>query len=261
MVDAVRWKIFWRQRACEVRVALVTGSARRIGRHLAIGLGAAGYAIGLHYNTSRHEAEAAAAQIDRVAVLSADLSTWDAPEALITVCERELGSVDVLINCASTFDYDDLGALDPETYHHNIAVNLTAPVNLIRAIAQRGRPAVVINFLDFKVWRPNGSFLSYTLAKAALKNVTVMLAQALAPTIRVNAIAPGVVLPSGSQSLEKYHAVVRSTLLKSEIELDDMLRAVCYLIDTKSVTGETLYVDSGLRFQDYEGIEAAITMK
>ena len=242
-----------------MRVALVTGSARRIGRHVAIGLGAAGYAVGVHYNTSRHEAETAVAQIDCAAMLPADLAEWDAPEALIAACEYELGSVDVLVNCASIFDYDDLEALNPEIYHHNIAVNLTAPVNLIRAIARRRRPAVVINFLDFKVWRPNGLFLSYTLAKTALKNATVMLAQALAPSIRINAVAPGVVLPSGSQSFGEYQAVVRSTLLEREIDLDDLLRAVRYLIDTQSVTGETLYVDAGLRFQDYEGIEAAVT--
>ena len=242
-----------------MKVALVTGSARRIGRHVAIGLSAAGYAIGVHYNTSRHEAETTAAQIDRAVMLPANLTTWDAPEALVAACEHELGSVDVLINCASTFDYDDSETLDPEIYNRNIAVNLTAPVNLIRAVAQRGRPAVAINFLDCKVWRPSGSFLSYTLAKIALKNATVMLAQTLAPTIRVNAIAPGVVLPSGGQSLEEYRTVARSSLLEREIDLDDMLRAVHYLIDTRSVTGETLYVDAGLRFQDYEGIEAAIT--
>ena len=244
-----------------MRVALVTGSARRVGRHVAIGLGASGYAIGVHYNTSRHEAETAAAQIDRAVVLPADLAEWDAPEALIAACECELGSVDVLINCASTFDYDDLETLSPEIYHHNIAINLTATVNLIRAVARRRRPAVVINFLDFKVWRPTGSFLSYTLAKAALKNATVMLAQALAPTIRVNSIAPGVVLPSGGQSSEEHQAVVRSTLLEREIALDDLLRAVHYLIDTTSVTGETLYVDAGLRFQDYETIEAAMMVR
>ena len=240
-------------------VALVTGSARRIGRHVAIGLGAAGYAVGVHYNTSRREAETAAAQIDRAAMLPANLATWDAPEALVAACEHELGPVDVLINCASTFDYDDSGILESETYHRNIAVNLTAPVNLIRAVARRGRPAVAINFLDCKVWRPDGLFLSYTLAKTALKNATVMLAQALAPTVRVNAIAPGVVLPSGGQSLEQYRAVIRSSLLGCEIDLDDMLRAVRYLIETRSVTGETLYVDAGLRFQDYENTAAAVT--
>ena len=241
-----------------MRVALVTGSARRIGRHVAIGLGAAGYAVGVHYNTSHGDAEMTASQIDHATLLPANLALWEASEALIAACEHELGSVDVLVNCASTFDYDDLEGLDPEIYHHNIAINLTAPVNLIRAVARRGRPAVVINFLDFKVWRPSGSFLSYTLAKIALKNATVMLAQALAPSIRVNAIAPGVVLPSGNQSIGEYRAVARSTLLEREIDLDDILRAVHYLTDTKSVTGETLYVDAGLRFQDYEGIEAAI---
>ena len=260
-VSAVHWKIFWRLKACKVRVALVTGSARRIGRHIAVGLGAAGYAIGVHYNTSRHEADVVTSKIDRAVALSADLATWDAPEALITACEDRLGSVDVLVNCASTFDYDDLGDLDPKVYHHNIAINLTAPVNLIRAVARRRRPAVVINFLDFKVWRPSESFLSYTLAKTALKNATIMLAQALAPTVRVNAIAPGVVLQSGNQSLSEYQAMIRSTLLERKIDLDDILRAVCYLIDTESVTGEILYVDAGLRFQDYEEIEAAITAK
>ena len=85
-----------------------------------------------------------------------------------------------------------------------------------------------------------------------------MLAQALAPTVRVNAVAPGVVLPSGGQSADEYRAVVSSTLLEREIALDDLFRAVRYLVETESITGETLYVDAGFRFQDYEDVETAM---
>ena len=167
-------------------VVLVTGAARRIGRHLALGFGRAGCSVGIHYNGSRPEAETLAARIEQAALLPADLSEWNAAEALIAGCEAALGPVDVLINCASTFEYDDMETLEAGTWARNIAVNLAAPVNLIRAIAARGRPAVAVNFLDFKVWRPSASFLSYTLAKTALQNPTTMLAQALAPTVRVN---------------------------------------------------------------------------
>ena len=241
-----------------MRVALVTGAARRIGRHLALSLGAAGYAVGVHCNTSLREAAAVAEHLDRAAVLPADLSDWASAERLVTDCEAALGPVDLLVNCASTFDHDDIANLEPETYARNFAVNLTAPVNLIRALAVRGRPGSAVNFLDFKVWRPSPSFLSYTLAKTALQTATVVLARALAPNLRINAVAPGVVLPSGGQSTDEYGAVVRSTLLGREIPLDDIARAVLYLAEAESVTGQTLYVDAGFRFQDYEGVEEAM---
>ena len=165
---------------------------------------------------------------------------------------------DLLVNCASTFDHDNITNLEPRTYDRNFAVNLTAPVNLIRALALRGRPGSAVNFLDFKVWRPSPSFLSYTLAKAALQTATAVLARALAPNLRINAVAPGVVLPSGGQSTDEYGAVVRSTLLGREIPLDDIARTVLYLAEAESVTGQTLYVDAGFRFQDYEGVEEAM---
>jgi len=239
-------------------VVLVTGAARRIGRYLALGFGRAGCAVGIHYNGSLREAETLRARIERSALLPAELSEWEAAENLVGACEAALGPVDVLINCASTFEYDDIDSLQPGVWARNIAVNLAAPVNLIRAVAARRRPAVAVNFLDFKVWRPSASFLSYTLAKTALQNATAMLAQALAPAMRVNAVAPGVVLPSGGQSADEYSAVVRSTLLAREIVLEDLFRAVRYLVETKSITGETLYVDAGFRFQDYEDVETAM---
>ncbi len=237
---------------------LVTGAARRIGRHLAEGFGRLGHGVGVHYNSSEREARTLAARIGRAALLPADLSEWRAADGLVAACEAALGPVDVLVNCASTFDHDDLATLEAETWARNMAVNLAAPVNLIRAVAAAGRPAVAINFLDFKVWRPSASFLSYTLAKAALHHATAMLARELAPTMRVNAVAPGVVLPSGGQSADEYRAVVRSTPLEREIDLDDLLRAVLYLVRTESVTGQTLFVDAGFRFRDYDEVERAM---
>jgi NAD(P)-dependent dehydrogenase (short-subunit alcohol dehydrogenase family) len=225
------------------RRVLVTGGARRLGAAIARAVAAAGHVPVIHYGRSRDEAEALAAELGGAAV-QGDLADT---EALRDLLERA-GDVDSLVNSASQFDYDSPAAIDPALAARLHAVNAVAPAVLAAALAERDGARAVVNLLDQKLANPNPDFFSYTLSKAALASATELMAQAFAPRVRVNAVAPGLTLPSGDQSDAAFDAVARANLLRRPVGAENVAAAVVYLLEAESVTGQTLFVDAGQRF-------------
>lgn len=231
--------------------ALVTGAARRIGRVLALEAAKSGYDVAIHHRDARVDAESLAAQIGalgrRTVVLAADLADARELTALMPAAAAALGPVTLLVNCASLFDDDRLQTLTAASWDAHMAVNLKAPILLTQALAQglAGAPGLVVNICDQRVTHPNPLFFSYTLSKMALHAATHTAAQALAPSIRVNAIGPGPVLASIHQDQAAFMAEVAATPLGRAVALGEIAAALRYLIDADSVTGQMISVDAG----------------
>lgn len=230
---------------------LVTGGGKRLGAAIAREVARAGHEVVIHYGRSQGEAEALAAELGGRAVRG-DLSDLaDVPGLFARACEG--GPVDGLVNSASQFEYDRPEAIDAALAARLYAVNCTAPAMLAAALAAQGRDGVVVNLLDQKLANPNPDFFSYTLAKAALESATVLMAQAFAPQVRVNAVAPGLTLPSGDQSDAEFAGVASDNLLRRPVGAARVGEAVAYLLAARSVTGQTLFVDCGQRFVRRDG--------
>ena len=232
--------------------ALVTGAARRLGRAIALDLARRGWSVGVHYHASAAEALAVVEEIEstggQAAAFAADLARSEAPEPLIESCTATLGPITCLINSAACYEWDDIQTLDRDSWQTHLDVNLRAPIFLAQALARRLPQGVlgnVINIIDQKVLRPDPEFFSYTIAKSALWTATQTLAQGLAPQIRVNAIAPGPVLPSPKQSEEEFARECRATLLRRGVNVDEVTAAVRFLLETPSITGQMIALDSG----------------
>jgi NAD(P)-dependent dehydrogenase (short-subunit alcohol dehydrogenase family) len=234
------------------KTALVTGAGRRVGRAIALDLADRGWSVGVHYHASAADALAVVAEIERkggrAAPFAADLARLEAPEPLIESCAAALGPITCLVNSAACFEWDDIHTLNRESWQAHLDVNLRAPIFLAQAVARAlpdGAKGNIINIIDQKVLRPDPEFFSYTIAKAALWTATQVLAQGLAPAIRVNAIAPGPVLPSQNQSEDEFARECRSTPLGHGVNLEEVAGAVRFLLDTPSITGQMIALDSG----------------
>lgn len=232
--------------------ALVTGASLRIGRAIALDLAARGWRVGVHYHRSAEEADAVVHEIEALGgtacALQADLAEPGEMLGLIERCAAELGPVTCLINNAARFEWDQLETLDVEGWQAEFDINLLAPVFLSQAFAKALPKAAcgsIVNIIDQRVLRPEPDYFSYTLTKSGLWTATVMLARALGPNIRVNAIGPGPVLPNRRQSQEDFEHECRSTLLGRGVAIEDICAAVRFLIDTKSVTGQMIALDCG----------------
>lgn len=245
--------------------ALVTGAAHRLGRAIADVLADAGFAVAIHYGRSHDAAEAAAAAIrargGRAAALGADLADPAAVAALVPAAVAALGPLTLLVNSASEFEDDAMGALERKRFERQIAVNLTAPVFLADAFVRQLPPhtdGAIINILDQRVWRLTPRFISYTLAKAALWTATQTMAQALAPRIRVNAVGPGPTLANTRQGADDFARQSAAVPLGRGASPAEVAEAVLYLVRAKSVTGQMIAVDGGQhlawRTPDVEGI-------
>ena len=237
------------------QIALITGAAKRIGRSIAIGLARAGWDVALHYRSSQADAENVAREITqlgrRCLLLQADLSQVSSVENLISRCAAELGAPTCLVNNASSFDFDDIFSVTPNTWDAMQAINLRAPLFLAKHFAEALPPGFegnIINLLDQKIANLNPDFFSYTIAKIGLEGATRTLAMALAPRIRVNAVAPGLTLLSGDQTPDNFAAAQRMTPLGYAGNMDDIVAATLFLLQTKSITGQTIFIDGGQRF-------------
>lgn len=237
------------------RTVLVTGGAKRLGAAIARACSASGWQVVIHYGSSADEAKALAAEIGGTIVSGdlADVSDLDAVFA--RALDAAGGPIDALVNCASQFEEDRPESIDPALAARLYAVNCTAPAMLAAALAAQPQltAGAVVNLLDQKLANPNPDFFSYSLTKYALAGATEMMAMAFAPRVRVNAVAPGLTLPSGDQSADAFDRVARDNLLQRPVGADQVAAAVTYLLDAPSVTGQTLYVDSGQRFLKREG--------
>jgi NAD(P)-dependent dehydrogenase (short-subunit alcohol dehydrogenase family) len=234
------------------RVALVTGGARRIGRAIALALARDGWDVAVHYASSRREALDTVAGVEalgrRAVAVNRDLAIERGVRSLLAECAEELGAVTCVVNNAAIFEYDTPARFKAELLVKHVKLNTAAPVMLAQALHaslaehQRG---VVVNLLDQKLANPNPDFLSYTLSKSALAYATTVLAQALAPKVRVVGVAPGITLPSGTQSQEGFALAHSQTPLGRSSTPEDVGQAVVYLAGASAVTGATLLVDGG----------------
>jgi NAD(P)-dependent dehydrogenase (short-subunit alcohol dehydrogenase family) len=236
----------------ETRAALVTGGARRIGAAIARDLASYGWSVAIHCNRSAAAADALAAEIHaaggRAAVVTADLADSEGLTRIVPAARAALGPLALLVNNASVFLEDRIGALELDRWQTQFDVNLRAPVFLAEAFAAHlpeGHEGNIVNMIDQRVWKLTPEMTSYTLSKAALWTATQTLAQALAPRIRVNGIGPGPTLPNphdGEDGLTREAAAVP---LGHAVDLADFGRAIRFLVETRSMTGQMLALDSG----------------
>jgi pteridine reductase len=235
------------------RTALVTGGARRIGRALCLALGEHGVSVAIHCHRSREEADAVARECPGSVVLEADLARRGAPARLLDEAYEQLGNLDILVNNAAVYESVQLPELDEATWDRALAVNLTAPFLLARRAGLRMREAgsgAIVNLTDWAVARPYPRYLPYYASKAGLAAVTAGLARALAPEVRVNAVAPGpILLPEGAGDDDLRAAIERATPLARLGGEGAVVSAVLFLLGNEFVTGETLTVDGGRSLQ------------
>lgn len=241
-------------------VALVTGGARRLGRAMVLALARAGRDVAIHYNGSGDEAEQVAAEARalgvRAQVFAADLLDLDAAEALVPRVTDAMGQLSVLVNNASIFEHDTLATATRESWDRHLGSNLRAPFILSQAFAAQApkadrsgaepvAQALIVNMVDQRVLKPTPEFLTYAIAKAALWDMTRMLAQALAPDIRVNAIGPGPTLQGARQTEDAFARQRGATILQRGADPEDVATTLTYLLAAKAVTGQMICVDGG----------------
>jgi NAD(P)-dependent dehydrogenase (short-subunit alcohol dehydrogenase family) len=232
--------------------ALVTGAAKRIGREIALALARDGWDVAVHYASSRGEALMTVQEIEslgrRACAVNRDLAIESGVRSLLAEAAAELGPITCVVNSASIFERDAVASFCTEALLRHMRVNAAAPVLLAQALhaaLPAHAQAVVINLLDQKLWNPNPDFLSYTLSKAALREATTVLAQALAPRVRVVGVAPGITLPSEAQTeagFARAHAAMPLGRGGTALEVAE---AVVYLASAAAITGTTLLVDGG----------------
>ena len=237
------------------RNVLVTGGARRLGAAIARAVAADGWRVVIHYGRSADAAQALARELGGVAVQGDLADAAGASAVFARARDAAGGPVSALVNSASSFEYDRPEGIDAVLAARLHATNAVTPAILAAALAAQDdlTDGAVVNLLDQKLANPNPDFFSYSLSKYALAGATEMLAQALAPRVRVNAVAPGITLPSGDQSDADFAAVASDNLLRRPVGAENVAAAVAYLLGARSVTGQTLYVDCGQRFVKRDG--------
>ena len=236
------------------RTALVTGAARRVGAEIVRHLHAAGANVVIHCNRSLEQARALAAGLESgragsTRVVRGDLLDTAALPGLVATTIETFGSLDVLVNNASTFYPTPFGSITPAQWADLSGTNLQAPLFLAQAAAPALRQArgLVVNIVDIHGQRPLRNYLAYSAAKAGLIMLTRALAREMAPEVRVNAVAPGPVLwPETGLDTQQMNEIVERTLPKRAGEPADIARAVRFFAaEAPFVTGQVLAVDGG----------------
>ncbi|MBA4046915.1 MAG: short-chain dehydrogenase [Sphingomonas sp.] len=231
---------------------LVTGGARRLGATIARRLVDDGWRVVVHYHHAQDEAAALVRVLGtRTIAIGQDLGVAGAGDTLMLRAREALGGpVTAIVNNASLFDYDTPPDVSDDTLSRHHAVNLAAPVALANALARQEDLSLgaVVNILDQKVANLNPDFFAYSCSKVTLVGATAMLDQALGPRIAVNAVAPGLTLPSLDQTEAEYNAVAAINLLRRPVGADAVADAVAFLLRARGIGGQVVYVDNGQRF-------------
>ena len=232
-------------------VALVTGGAHRVGKAIVLALAEAGCDLVLHYNSSATAAEATAEEVRAlgrsVLLVGADLGDPANAPKLIDEAS-ELGPVQVLVNSAATFAHDTIRDVTPESWDQTFQVNLRAPTFLTQAFANalpEGLEGSVVNVTDWRTERPYPDHFAYTIAKGAVDTFTAAAAVALAPQIRVNAVALGAMLPPPGEDSDYLKALASEIPLQRVGGTEPVARAVRFLVESDFVTGEIIRLDGG----------------
>ena len=271
------------------RTALVTGAGKRLGREIALGLARAGWRVAVHYRSSEAEALQTAADCMQAFaqwqaqaglkaeggdatvlqngtqvqlqnfIFKADLANEEATRKLLPQVVNQLGRVDAVINSAALFEHDDVQSFSYANMAQHWASNTGAAIVLAQALHQhcqsrdaQAAEAVVINMLDQKLWNPNPDFLSYTLSKAALEAANTLLAQALAPLVRVIGVAPGLTLTSHMLDDDKFQKLHTLSPLGRSSSVEDVVSSVVFAVHNRAMTGTTLLVDGGQHLMKFE---------
>lgn len=231
------------------KAALVTGAAKRIGKAIAIALAKDGFDIALHYGHSKKEAEEASDLIRlygrRCELFQADLTFTDSVLSLVPKVFESFPHCKILVNNASIFHRISFLETTPENFDNFFNLHVKAPFFLSQQFASYCAVGDIINILDTKVTQNLDAYFSYTLSKKTLYEMTHMAAKALGPEIRVNGVAPGIILPSTESSNEDLKRMSQKLPLKRKGSVEDIVSAVRFLIDHPYLTGECLFVDGG----------------
>lgn len=230
--------------------ALITGAAFRIGRAIALDLAAHGFDVVLHANRSADAARDLAQKLRdehgvRTAVVTADLSDADDVERVIPEAAAALGPLTLLVNNASLFSTDEADDVQSALFRRHMAINAEAPAILSRAFKAQTDGGLIVNMIDQRVWKPTPRYFSYGASKSALWWLTRTLAQAYAPSVRVNALGPGPVLKAASQTQDAFDALVEAVPLQRAPDPAEFGQAIRFLVAARSITGQMLAIDAG----------------
>lgn len=227
--------------------AIITGGAVRIGKALACHLAEKGYDIALHYNLSG--AEEAVARVQKAGVqcraYACDFADLSAVEDLFAQIAGDFSDIELLINSASVFIQENIEQTSTRTLTDTMTVNLMAPFLLMREYKQRVNRGMIVNILDERILKNIPTFGAYSVSKAALGHLTQLAAVEWGKTVRVNAIAPGLILPPRGESEEYLQRNAKKIPVKKHGYVEDIVRGLDYLLDSPFVNGETLFIDGG----------------
>lgn len=235
---------------------LITGSGKRIGANTAISMAKMGWNVAICYNVSENSANETANIIKnlgkKICVLKANLENPQEISNLFDLANREIGTINCLINNAALFKNDQAKNITGQLLEQHLKINLIAPILLAQKFYQQlnGENGNVINFLDYCIAKNPSNFFSYTLSKSALKDATILLAKQLSPNIRVNALALGNVMKGDQETEEHYKKSKNSSLLGKETKLTDINKAIKLILETSSITGQVIYLDNGKHLAD-----------
>jgi len=231
-------------------LALVTGGARRLGKAFALTLARMGYSVALHYRGSANEAEYTVQEIRALGVdcipIRADLTLPEKIDFLFSLVDEFKSPLKVLVNSAAIMPVGSPRELELKDWDSALDLNLRAPFILAQQAAKRmSTGGLIVNITDIGAQKAWSRYPSYTVSKSALESLTKLLARALAPGIRVNAIAPGLVLQSDVVTQEEWDKLVSRLPLKRAATLDEITSALEFLIKNEYITGQTIVVDGG----------------
>lgn len=237
------------------KTALVTGGGHRIGRAITLKLAYAGVNVIVNYHTSEQEAADTAAEAERLGVMAttikADVSDADQVKAMVKKAKQQFECIDILVNSSSLFKKTPIPTADYSAWHKVTGVLIDGPFYCANEIApmmlEKGEGAI-INIVDLSAWEAWPNFAAHTAGKSALLALTRQLALDLAPAIRVNAIAPGPVLPPPHYDAARIKRTANKTLLNRWGSPEDIAKTALFLIESDYITGEIIVVDGGQRY-------------
>jgi pteridine reductase len=236
-----------------MKLALVTGGHRRLGGFISARLAADGWTLAVHGARDATPDAALAEVLGDWHGFVADLSDDDAVAGLMPAVIAHFGAApSLLVNNASMFDEDDAASVTAASIAAHHAINAAAPVTLALAMAQAGASGSIVNILDQRIANPNGDQLGYTLSKTALAGMTRTLAASLAPKLRVNAVAPGLTIPTADYDTAKMARIAEAMPLGVLPRPEDIADAVAFLADAPAITGQTIFVDGGASLKSFD---------
>lgn len=231
------------------KTALITGGAKRIGREIVLGLAESGYDIALHYFGSENDARDTESQVRELGrtckLYKFDLAKENDLPLLINSVTKDFPDLELLINNASLFEKATIEDTEPDMIDRQFSVNFKAPFFLMRDFARRHKKGQIINILDARITQKDFNYSAYSLSKMALAELTKMAAVEFAPGIRVNGVAPGIILPPSNESIEYLDRKSKNVPLQRKGNISEIVNAVIFLTENDYVTGQIIFVDGG----------------